>query len=305
MAARVLVTGASGFIGMHCLKPLLAAGYEVIATRNSTRARAVEGVTWVEADLLQASGHAELMARFRPQLLLHLAWYVEPGKMIESEENLRWTAASLELLRQFRAHGGERCVFGGSGYEYDWRYGYCTEELTPTRPDTLYGAAKNALSGAMLGYCRSVGLSGAWARMFFMYGPFENPRRLVPSVILSLLRGEPAKSSHGKQVRDYMHVQDVADGLVALLKSQATGAFNIASGNATAIRTIVERIGHIIGRPELLQIGALPARANDVALVLGDPEKTHREIGWRSSIDLETGLKNTIDWWRNESQVTK
>ena len=73
MAARVLVTGASGFIGMHCLKPLLAAGYEVIATRNSTRARAVEGVTWVEADLLQASGHAELMARFRPQLLLHLA----------------------------------------------------------------------------------------------------------------------------------------------------------------------------------------------------------------------------------------
>jgi len=127
----------------------------------------------------------------------------------------------------------------------------------------------------------------------------------VPSVILSLLRAEPAKSSHGKQVRDYMHVQDVADGLVALLKSPATGAFNIASGNATSIRTIVERIGHIIGRPELLQIGALPARANDVALVLGDPEKTHREIGWRSSIDLETGLKNTIDWWRNESQVTK
>ena len=93
-----------------------------------------------------------------------MAWYVEPGAMIEHEDNLRWTARRLELLRQFKAHGGERCVFTGSCYEYDWRHGYCSEELTPTRPDTLYGAAKNALSGAMLAvlpFRRAVGRVGA------------------------------------------------------------------------------------------------------------------------------------------------
>jgi nucleoside-diphosphate-sugar epimerase len=300
-AARVLVTGASGFIGMHCLQPLLAAGHEVVATFRSKQPPAIDGVTWVESDLLRPGEPEALLSRLRPGLLLHAAWYVEPGKMIEAEDNLRWTAASLELLRQFRAHGGKRCVFVGSCYEYDWRYGYCSEDFTPTRPDTLYGAAKVALSTAMLQYCKSVGLSGAWARLFFLYGPHENPRRLVPAVILSLLRGEPAKSSHGLQVRDYMHVQDAAEGVVALLQSAVVGAYNIASGNVTTIRTIVQRIGHIVGRPELLQIGALPARANDLPLVVGDPDKTKREIGWQSRIDLDTGLTTTIDWWRTRT----
>jgi nucleoside-diphosphate-sugar epimerase len=296
----VLVTGGSGFIGLHCLRPLVAAGYEVIATHRVSRPPAIDGVTWVESDLLRPGEPEALLARMRPELLLHMAWYVEPGKMIEHEDNLRWTAMSLELLRQFKAHGGKRCVFTGSCYEYDWRHGYCSEDLTPTQPDTLYGAAKHALSGAMLQYCRSAGLSGAWARLFFLYGPHENPRRLVPAVILSLLRGEAARSSHGLQIRDYMHVQDAADGVVALLSSAASGAFNIASGNVTSIRTIVERIGHIVGRPELLQIGALPARANDLPLVVGNPEKTRREIGWQSRIDLDTGLKMTVDWWRSQ-----
>lgn len=303
MASRVLVTGASGFIGMHCLRPLLDGGYEVVATYRSARPDAIPGIEWVESDLLRPGEAEALVRRVRPQALLHMAWYVEPGAMIEHEDNLRWTASSLELLRQFKAHGGERCVFAGSCYEYDWRHGYCSEELTPTRPDTLYGATKNALSGAMLAYCRTAGLSGAWARMFFMYGPHENPRRLVPAVILALLRGEPAKSSHGLQIRDYMHVQDVADGMVALLRSDAVGTFNIASGGVTNIRTIVERIGQITGRPELLQIGALPARANDLPLVVGDPEKTRREIGWQSRIDLDAGLAMTVDWWRGQEMA--
>jgi nucleoside-diphosphate-sugar epimerase len=303
VASRVLVTGASGFIGMHCLRPLLDAGDQVVATWCSKRPDPIPGVEWVESDLLRAGEPEALIARVQPRALLHMAWYVEPGAMIEHEDNLRWTAASLELLRQFKAHGGERCVFAGSCYEYDWRHGYCSEDLTPTRPDTLYGAAKHALSGAMLAYCRTVGLSGAWARMFFLYGPHENPRRLVPAVILALLRGEPARSSHGLQIRDYMHVQDAAEGVVALLHSDAVGAFNIASGNVMNIRTIVERIGQIVGRPELLQIGALPARANDLPLVVGDPEKTRREIGWKSRIDLDAGLAMTVDWWRDRERA--
>jgi nucleoside-diphosphate-sugar epimerase len=131
-----------------------------------------------------------------------------------------------------------------------------------------------------------------------MYGPRENPARLVSSVIISLLKGLPAKSSHGLQVREYLHIQDVADGMVALFASQAEGPYNIAAGSAVTIREVVELIGKITGRSDLLQIGALPARANDAPLVLGDVRRALNDIGWKPKLTLEAGLSATVDWWR-------
>jgi nucleoside-diphosphate-sugar epimerase len=239
-----------------------------------------------------------VLEEYRPKGLLHLAWFVEPGKLITDSSNLSWMSASLDLVRAFRESGGERCTISGSCYEYDWRFGYCVEDVTPCQPDTLYGAAKDSLRRAFLAYCNVSGLSGSWGRAFFMYGPRENPARLVSSVIISLLKGSPAKSSHGLQVRDYLHIQDVADGMVALFSSQCGGAYNIAAGTPATIREIVELLGRIIGRSDLLQIGALPARANDAPLVLGDGRRTLNDIGWRPKLTLEAGLAATVDWWR-------
>jgi nucleoside-diphosphate-sugar epimerase len=147
-------------------------------------------------------------------------------------------------------------------------------------------------------FSKSAGLSTAWARMFFLYGPRENPRRLVPSVILSLLKGEPALSSHGEQIRDYMHVADVAEGCVELLDSGVQGACNIASGRAVTIRSIVEEIGLQMRHADLVRIGALPARANDAPLVVADVRHTTSSVGWKSRIPLNSGLSDTISWWR-------
>jgi nucleoside-diphosphate-sugar epimerase len=144
-------------------------------------------------------------------------------------------------------------------------------------------------------------LSAAWGRVFFLYGPNEHPKRLVSSVILSLLNGEPAKCSHGRQIRDYMHVQDVADGLVALLDSSVEGAINIASGAATTIRDIVLTTGRLMNRPELIELGALPARANDLPLVVGANTRLVDDVGWSQRFDLESGLAQTIDWWKTQS----
>lgn len=294
---RVLLTGATGFIGSHCIAPLLERGYEVVASFRSRQPPAMAGVRWIKSDILDPAGRAALVAGARPTHLLHLAWYVEPGAMISHPDNISWAGASMDLLRRFHEAGGLRAVAGGSCYEYDWSYGYCTEEVTPCRPDTLYGSAKHGLAEVMLGYCRAVGLSGAWGRMFFLYGPNENPRRLVPSVILALLRGEEARSSHGEQIRDYMHVQDVAEGMVALLDSQAQGAFNIASGRAVTIRSIVEKLGEFTGRSDLLRIGAYPPRANDAPLVVGDPALALRAFQWQSRIPLDQGLQASVNWW--------
>jgi nucleoside-diphosphate-sugar epimerase len=299
----VLVTGASGFIGMHTLAPLLERGYEVHAV-YSKRAGSTPGVHWIQADLLDTKSVAATLEAVRPERLLHLAWYVEPGKMINDTSNLLWVQQSLELLRRFRELGGQRCAIVGSCYEYDWRYGYCSETLTPRVPNTFYGAAKNGLHDVFGAYCTATGLSGAWGRVFFLYGPHENPRRLVSSIICSLLKGEPAPTSHGEQIRDYLHVQDVADGLVALLDSEIRGDYNIASGRAVTLRHIIERIGVVMERSELLRIGAIPARANDTPLVVADVAQTQRDLGWTARIGLDEGLRSTVEWWRQHLQRT-
>lgn len=297
---RVLLTGATGFIGYHCIRPLLRHGFEIVATYNKGAPKQIEGVRWLRTDLLEQGAPESLVQEAMASHLLHLAWYVEPGKLITHPENLAWCGASIELLRSFHAKGGVRCVIGGSCYEYDWRYGYCSEQLTPRQPDSLYGAAKLSLAEVMLGYCSSTGLSGAWGRMFFLYGPRESPRRLVPSIILALLKGEPALSSHGQQIRDYAHVQDVAEGIVALLDSEARGAYNIATGRAATIVSIVETLGELTGRPDLLRIGAIPARANDMPMVVADVGAAKRDFGWQAAISLRDGLGDTVRWWQAE-----
>ena len=295
---RVLVTGATGFLGSHCLKPLVERGFDVLALYRERPPWEEPGVLWIRGDIMDRAGMSKLLEKHEPTGLLHLAWFVEPGKLISDPSNLAWVSASLDLIRAFQERGGKRCTVSGSCYEYDWRFCYCTEDVTPCEPETLYGAAKDSLRRIFLAYCQTSGLAGAWGRAFFMYGPRENPSRLVSSVIISLLKGQPAKTSHGLQVRDYLHIQDVADGMVALFASPNCGVYNIAAGTSTTIREIVERLGEITGRTDLLRIGALPARANDAPLVLGDGRRTLNDIGWRPNIHLEDGLRATVDWWR-------
>jgi nucleoside-diphosphate-sugar epimerase len=146
-------------------------------------------------------------------------------------------------------------------------------------------------------YVRDRQVSAAWPRVFFVYGPNEHPLRLVPSVVTSVLRGEQARCSHGRQVRDYLHVSDVASALVTILDSDLQGAVNVSSGHATRLRDISLAIGQRLGRPELIQLGALPVRPNDVPLVIGANERL-RNLGWRPHFDLESGLRHTIEWWR-------
>lgn len=299
----VLITGASGFIGYHCVQPLLNLGYRVVGLYATRQPEPMLGVEWVQHDLFDRAATAKLLQGLRPRSLLHCAWYVEPGKMIESIVNLDWVQASIDLVRQFRESGGERCVITGSCYEYDWRYGYCNEELTPATANTFYGRAKNSLREAFTGYCAASGLSGAWGRLFFLYGPRENPRRLVSSLALSLLKGIEAPSSHGRQIRDYVHVQDAGDGLAALLHSTATGDYNIASGRAETLRTIIETLGQIAGRSDLLRIGAMPARANDSPLVVADTTRMTAVTGWSARLELADGLQHTLDWWRQQGQA--
>jgi nucleoside-diphosphate-sugar epimerase len=304
---RVLLTGASGFVGRHCLPALAARGYEIhaVSAKATAPTDAPNGVNWHQVDLLDDARTASLLAEVRPTHLLHCAWYAIPGKYWESAENLRWLEASLHLLRAFAACGGKRVVGVGSCAEYDWDYGYCAERRTPLRPTTTYGVCKHALQLMLDALCRrenvSGTLSGAWGRLFFLYGAHEYEQRLVASVIRSLLQEQPAHCSHGRQVRDFLHVQDAADALVALLDADAvTGAVNIASGVPVTLRQVVGEIAAQLERPDLIQLDALPAPAGEPHLLLADVARLRDEVQWSPRYDLSEGLADTIKWWKHQ-----
>ena len=306
---RVLVTGAGGCIGRHLVPALVARGWEVHALTSGrgrgeglsdSDAKAVPGVTWHTGNLLRA-GDAEAVVRAASAThLVHLAWYIAPGRWAAAPENFEWVQASLALVSAFKAHGGMRMVTAGSCLEYDWRYGYCSETLTPCTPHTIYGACKHALQILTSAMTRDGSLASAWARIFFVYGPYEHPDRLVAAVARALVAGEPARTSHGRQVRDYLFVEDVADALVRLLESDVTGPINVASGQAIALRDIMSQIGQQTGRSELIQLGAIPQASTDTPLVVADVSRLAAELDWRPRWDLASGIEKTIAWWRQE-----
>ena len=172
---RVLVTGASGCIGRQAVPRLLRDGWEVHAASRGRALAATPDVIEHAVDLLDPAASRALVDRVRPDALLHLAWYVAPGRWATHPSNLDWVAASLELVRRAHEAGAQRVVVSGSGLEYDWQYGYCVEDQTPCQPHTLYGVAKHALRLLLEGYATHAGLSLAWARVFFLFGPHEHP----------------------------------------------------------------------------------------------------------------------------------
>lgn len=298
---KVLLTGATGFIGRHSLESLVNCGYEIHAAYKGEPLDSPSSVQWHKADLLDSESIERLMSEVRPSHLLHFAWYVSPSEYRTSAENLRCVQASLSLVQAFARCGGARVVMAGTCMEYDWRYGFCAERLTPLFPSTLYGASKHSLQLLVNAFAEQEGLSAAWGRIFFLYGPHEHPQRLVASVIRSLINGEPARCSHGKQVRDFLHVADVANAFVALLESDARGPVNIASGQPVAIRDLIQRIGALTGRQDLIELGAIAAREDDAPLLVADIGRLTDEVGWSPKYDLNSGLGQTIDWWRNRS----
>lgn len=294
----ILVTGGTGFLGRHVLPLLLERGHEVHAVTSRHVPAGADGTCWHQANLLDTGQSRNLVAGLRPTHLLHLAWYAVPGKFWMAPENLDWAEASLVLFREFVRQGGKRLVAAGTCAEYDWSAGLCREDSTPIRPATPYGMTKQGLHMLAEALAALSGVSLAWGRLFFLYGAHESPARLVPSVVNSLVQGRSAPCTDGEQQRDFLNVADAAHAFVTLLESNAAGAFNVASGIPTTVRSLVEEIGRQTGRSDLLRFGALPRPAGDPPLLVADVSRIE-SLGWRVQHGLADGLAETIAWWRS------
>ena len=283
---RVLVTGASGFIGRHTIAPLLARGDEVHLIARTP----VPGCTVHSLDLL-TDDPASLLTRIAPSHLLHLAWYAEPGKFWHAPQNVDWLAASLRLARAFATSGGDRLVTTGTCAEYDWSHPLLDEATTPLAPATLYGTAKAALFTTLT----AANLARyAHARIFFPYGPGERSGRLLPDVIDAVRANRRVATSDGAQTRDFIHVTDAAAALVALLHSPATGAVNIASGTAHPLRTIIETAAALAGNACLIDWGARPRQPGEPDIMAASTHRLTSEIGFTPHFSLRSGLADMV-----------
>jgi nucleoside-diphosphate-sugar epimerase len=306
---RVLVSGAGGFIGRWSVPELRRLGYEVHAVLSGNARREVpeqlRGAKIHIADLLDESRVDELLREAKPTHLLHFAWIATPGQYWNSAENFRWASASERLLRSFAAAGGRRVVMAGSCAEYDWsQVEVCDEEASPLADVSAaalspYAECKIALQRTLADFGRQEQVSTAWGRIFFQFGPHEHPDRLVPSVICNLLLNREALCSQGSQIRGFLHVADVGAAFAALLDSEFEGPVNIGSDEGIALADLINRMGRLIGRPDLVRLGARPTPAREPALLLPKVHRLRDQLRWRPRLTLNEGLNNTIAWWRS------
>jgi nucleoside-diphosphate-sugar epimerase len=295
--SRLLLTGATGFLGRHILERAKDCGAEVFATCRNPPAKS-GGVRWIAADLLHPEACHGLIAEARPTHLIHSAWIATPGVFWASPANADWLTAGIALLKAFGDYGGQRFVGVGTCAEYDWSGEVFAEDRTPALPTTPYGKAKAAMASATDAFAARYGFSFAWGRVFLPYGPGDAPERLVPTLLRGLLKGEDIKLSEGTQVRDFLYAPDGADLIVRLAASAELGVFNVGTGVGSSVRAVAERLAQAVGRSDLLRFGALPARAGEPDTLVADMEKVARLVRWKPLHSLDQGLEATVAAFR-------
>lgn len=252
---RVLVTGATGFVGQHVVPQLLLRGHKVVAlARDATKACGFawfEQVEFVSHDI-HAAQRLDLHAIGKPDAVIHLAWSGLPNykELFHIEENL---PADYRFLKGLIEQGVGHVLVTGTCFEYGMQCG-CLNEGMLTNPTNTYALAKDSLRKYLLSLQKDHPFVLQWARLFYMHGQGQNPASILAQLDRAILAGDQVfNMSGGEQLRDYIPVEDVARSLVVLMEqAQQNGIFNICSGQPISIRRLVEM--HLKKRQASMQL---------------------------------------------------
>jgi nucleoside-diphosphate-sugar epimerase len=302
---KCFVTGATGHVGSFLVRRLLKDGHQVAILRRPSSnlhriADTAAEMEQIEGDLNDLSRCAEQVIAFKPEIVFHSAWQGTTAEVRNLPDQITHNVAStLKLLEIIQRAGCKVFVGIGSQAEYGLVNGIVREDR-PARPVSTYGLAKYCLSLLTAEYCRRRDIRALWLRVFSVYGPGDDPGHMLPSLISKLLDGGSPALTAGDQLWDYLYIDDAVDAVcAAAFTSSLSGVFNVASGKAVLLRTIVERVRDIINPAIHLRFGELPYRDDQVMHLEGDINQLTSATSWRPRTSLETGMKRTIDWERD------
>ena len=298
---HLFVTGAAGFVGAAVVRAARADGHRVTAlvrTPNAARLAGLDIETRV-ADLGDTARIAAILAELRPDVVIHSAWEGVGGPLRAGDIPFANITTSCALADAAIAAGAEKFVGVGSQAEYG-RFDRRISEADVPCPSMLYGAAKLAACHLARQRSEAAGVAFAWLRLFSVYGPGDNPNWLIPSTIAQLLDDRAPRTTAGTQRWDYLHIDDVARGiLAAAITEGATGVFNLSSGAPATVRSIIERLRDQAAPGLALRFGEMPFAADQIIHLEGDNSRLRDATGWAPHIGLDEGLAMTVDAMRN------
>ena len=296
----VLVTGATGFIGTHLTQRLLTAGSRVACLLSSERrmSNLPPGTTGHVADLRDAGAVKAAVKAASPALVFHLAavgvteFGIDPITAIQVN-----VEGTINLLMALEGTGYYRFLFTGTSHEYGDDNSPFHQARLPSPPN-VYAASKSAAWLFCQMYQRVRGWPIVGLRPFGVYGPGQRPPAFLPSLILSALRGQDFPMTGGKQVRDFIYIQDVIEGMLraATVPGIEGQTFNLCSGRGASLAEVAGRVVAQMGKPVHIHLGALPYRPGTIWHMVGDNSMARELLHWQPTVSLDEGLRRTIDW---------
>ena len=308
---KCLVTGATGLIGSHLVRLLLRHDVQVgLLIRSTSNPWRIEDILHrvhiITGDIVTIEETGAAIGDFAPDIAFHLGWHGVGNRYrndpAQVTQNLYGSLKALQLARQA---GCQRWVGLGSQAEYEPCNSVITEDM-PTRPVTTYGVVKLCVGLLSQKLCETYGIGFTWLRLMAAYGPMDDTEHLIPQIILTLLRKEKPALTPGEQRWDYLYVEDVAQAMwQAATNPTAQGIFNLGSGNAYTVRSIVERIHDLIDPCLPLGFGEIAYRSDQIMHLEADISHLQQATGWSPQVDLNEGLRRTVEWfqanrWRYE-----
>jgi UDP-glucose 4-epimerase len=308
--ARVLVTGATGFIGSHLCRRLLADGAEVHALTSTVSSvypvRLVDirdRITLYGGNLNDAGAMDHVVKQADPAVVFHLGGYTHVGKSWERVDECIQTNVhgTVNLLQALARSNYQRCVYASTSEVYgDVPVPFHEDALV--EPLSPYSVSKYASER----YCRMFHRGRGWplvvVRPFSAYGPAQSPDRIIPEIIVKALRGERLAMTEGRQTREFNYVEDLADGFIraATVPDVEGEVFNIGGGEEISMRALATTILGLMGDPIVAEFGVLPQRPTEIWSMRADVTKAVKILGLQPARPLSEGLEPTIAWYRRE-----